>query len=210
MINMKSIVMSVLKDKYLKKKQNGLEYDEERFRNMYGDFVPSKKDLSYVLESRKFTEVLNSIHEIHKEGKGILLCGDNSKKLRDVVRYFQMELCCWGYAQFRTTFNKISELKYGNARKQEDSVEQKQWERVNYNEFLILDLWEDDFEDKKRLGLITRLIKERFDRELATVVVVNAKLEEILQSATPSFFSLLMEEDLFIKINFSKEKSTNE
>lgn len=208
---MKSIVLSVLKDKYLKKKQNGLEYDEERFRSMYGDFVPSKKDLSYVLNSKRFSElVINNIHEIHKEGNGILFCGDDSKRLRDIVKYFQMELCYWGYSQFRTTLNGISELKYGSGRKQEDSREQKQWERVNYNEFLIIDVWEEDFEDIKKSRQIERLIRERLNRELATVVIVNMHLEDIIGVASDSFFSLLLKEDLFIVLNCVKEKSNNE
>lgn len=207
---MKSIVLSVLKDKYLKKKQNGLEYDEERFRSMYGDFVPSKKDLSYLLNNKRFSELVSNIHEIHKEGKGILFFGDNKKKIHDATNFFQTEVCCWGYAQFRTTLTEILELKYGNARKQEDSREQKQWERINHSEFLMLDIWMDDFEDKKRLMLIERLVRERLRRTLATVVIVHLPLETIINVSTEDFYSLLMEEDEFIIFNSVKEKSTNE
>lgn len=202
---MKSIVLSVLKDKYLKRKQSEIVYDEEKFRNMYGDFVPSSKDLSYLLDMKKVTDLVDNINEIHKNGNVILLSGNNLKNVGDTAKLLQTELYYWGYCQFRTSTSNILELKYGNARKQEDSVEQKQWERINHSEFLILDLWEDDFEDKK-ITKIERLIVERFNRKLATIVVVHFPLQDLLKVISTNLYDLLVEEQDVIKLNFTREQ----
>lgn len=203
---MKSPLRTFFQQNYISRKENGIIYDEERFRNVYGDFVPVTADLSYLLGSKKFADLVSNIHDLHRDGKGILFSGSDVDKTEDAVQFFQTEVFCWGYCQFRTTLSEILELKYGNARKQEDSTEQKQWERINRSEFLIIDLWDDDFEDKKRLGLIGRLVRERLRRTLATVLVVNFPLENLVRVASEDFYSLLMEEDKFIIFNSMKEK----